>query len=108
LRFCSKIPEIEWTDLIERMEIAEDRGEDMREVDDPAEAPIGEDDLVLPFVTTAFDKLADRSSDGSDRRVGVICAIFRYVPSLPSVMERPMSSSRRLQQEARPRLPSCL
>jgi hypothetical protein len=47
-------PEIEWTDLIERIEIAEDRGED-REVDDPAEATIGEDDLVLPFVTTAFD-----------------------------------------------------
>jgi superfamily II DNA/RNA helicase len=40
-----------------KMEIAEDRGED-REVDDPAEVTIGEDDLVLPFVTTAFDKLA--------------------------------------------------
>jgi hypothetical protein len=39
-------PEIEWTDLIEKVEIAEDRGEDMREVDDPAEVTKDEDDLA--------------------------------------------------------------
>lgn len=39
-------PDIEWTDLIEKVEIAEDRGEDMREVDDLAEVTKDEDDLA--------------------------------------------------------------